>query len=142
MPAWVLAYFTRKKYEGRSPDSNRLRLFDPTDLEGHISERHAGKAMLVSNGESLIITIDCTICNRIEFTVPLAHISSVIQRLQRVAQEVDPDYETRATLVGEETGDDVEAGKRRYEQMPVDPRLDPTLGQLLDNVRKDDDPWK
>lgn len=118
-------------------------MFDPSKdpLENHRVERHAGKAMLISNDDSLSITIDCIICGRIEITsIPLTHLSSIIQMLQRVADSLDIGLATSAQLVGEEAGDDIELGKQLYEQMPVDPRSDETLSKLLD-ATADDDPW-
>ena len=119
-------------------------MFDPNRLDAHYEERHAGKAMIVFNDESLSVTIDCTVCERIEIgPFPIMHIASIIQMLTGVATSLGIDIETSATLVGEEVGSNVEEGIRRYEQMPNDPRTDPHLSKLLDerHAGTDEDPW-
>ena len=96
------------------------------------SERHAGKALVAVDEDSITLVIDCGLCQRINIgPIPLTHLMTVTQMLSEVAKSMGlSDEHARIEVVAKETGT-LEEGMEKFEQMLVDPPDSQPI----------DDPW-
>ena len=111
-------------------------MFDPLSNnlpKSSKSERHAGKALVALNEDSITLVIDCGLCQRINIgPIPLTHLMTVTQMLSEVAKSMGlSDEHARIEVVAKETGT-LEEGMEKFEQMLTD---DPPDSQPID------DPW-
>lgn len=99
----------------------------PQDNESPDDKPHAGKGMVMKNGDSITLILDCVSCPRLELgPIPLPHLATIIQMLTHMAETygIDIEAESGAKIVADKrTNSEVTANDMltAFERMPVDP---------------------